>query len=169
MAEHSPQPISKSELTKRLERSTRIGRNLDFEGTIEYRHVYSQAGGAQYGQAASPDEDLLIVYAEAFERDADPDDFSLEAILAHERGNQLLARHERLQRNLPGGWSTGSEEIVASLLGSLIVKDEKDQQDLLLKAIFEAETRGLKTEASVQLIIELRSLLEKILRWDRRN
>ena len=51
---------------------------------MEYRHVYSQTGGAQYGQASTETEDLLTVYAEAFERDANPEDFSLEAIVAHD-------------------------------------------------------------------------------------
>jgi hypothetical protein len=51
---------------------------------VEYRHVYSQTGGAQYGRGNTPEEDLLTVYAEAFERDADPQDFSLEAMIAHE-------------------------------------------------------------------------------------
>src|SRR5258706_9988556 len=138
MAPSRPRPISKSEHKARQRRAAQIARGFGFAGRVEYRHVYSQAGGAQYGLAASPNQDLLIVYAEAFERDADPDDFSLEAILAHERGHQLLARHERLTRNIPPGWSGISEEIVASLLGSLLVRDDKDQQDLLLKALFEA-------------------------------
>ena len=43
--------------------------------------------------AGSAEEDLLIVYAEAFAKEADPEDFSLTAILAHERGHQILARH----------------------------------------------------------------------------
>ncbi len=106
---------------------------------------------------------MLTVYAEAFERDADPDDFSLEAMIAHERGHQLLARHRRLTRNLPRGWSGVSEEIVASLLGSLLVEVEKDQQDLLLKALFEAEKQGLDNDRASLLLMELRALLETIL------
>jgi hypothetical protein len=35
---------------------------------------------AQYGRGSTPEDDMLTVYAEAFERDADPDDFALEAI-----------------------------------------------------------------------------------------
>ncbi len=91
----------KSELVARERRASRIAREVGFEGRVEYRHVYSQSGGAQFGLGASPGQDLLIVYAEAFERDANPEDFSLEAMIAHERGHQLLARHERLARNLP--------------------------------------------------------------------
>src|SRR5262249_35957879 len=126
-------------------------------------HVYSLAGGAQYGLGVEPNQDLLIVYAEAFERDADPDDFSLEAIVAHERGHQLLARHPPLARNLPQRWSGASEQLVASLLGSLLVDKEKDQQDLVLKALFEADKRGLERDRALLLILGLRALLERIL------
>jgi hypothetical protein len=69
---------------------------LGFIGRVEYCHVYSQTGGAQYGRGSAAEQDLLTVYAEAFERDADPNDFSLQAMLAHERGHQLLARHSRI-------------------------------------------------------------------------
>jgi hypothetical protein len=113
--------------------------------------------------AAVAEEDLLIVSAEAFERDADPDDFSLEAIVAHERGHQLAARHPRLARNLPRSLSGVTEEIVASLLGSLLVETEKDTQDLLLKALFEADRQGLEFEHAALLLTELRVLLEKML------
>jgi hypothetical protein len=98
---------------------------VGFVGRVEYRHLYSQTGGAQYGLATTAEDDLLTVYAEAFDRDADPDDFSLESIIAHERGHQLLARHPRLTRNMPRGWSGVTEEIVASLVGSLLVEARK--------------------------------------------
>jgi len=163
MPQPPPRPISASERQARQRTAAQIARRMGFVGRVEYRHVYSQSGGAQYGLAAAPEEDLLTVYAEAFERDADPDDFSLEAILAHERGHQLLARHPRLRRNLPRAWSGVSEEIVASLLGSLLVGAEKDQQDLLLKALFEAGNQGLEPERALLLVTELRGLLEKIL------
>jgi hypothetical protein len=48
--------------------------------------VYSQSGGAQYGPGAEAGLDLLTVYAEAFDQNADPDNYSLSAIIAHERG-----------------------------------------------------------------------------------
>jgi hypothetical protein len=163
MAQPRPRPISAAERLARERRASQVARRLGFEGCVEYRHVYSQAGGAQYGLAVAPEQDLLIVYAEAFERDADPDDFSLEAIVAHERGHQLLARHQRLTRNLPRAWSGITEEIVASLLGSLLVEKEKDQQDLLLKALSEADKQRLEPDRATLLIMELRALLEKIL------
>ena len=136
---------------------------MGFVGNIEYRHVYSQAGGAQYGLATTAEEDLLIVYVEAFERDADPNEFSLESIIAHERGHQLLARHERLIRSLPPTWSDITEEIVASLVGAILVEDEKDHRDLVLKAMFEATERGMSIEHATSLITGLLVLLERIL------
>lgn len=163
MPQLPPPPITNAQQKARERRVSEIAGRLGFEGHVEYRHAYSRSGGAQYGYAVSAKQDLLIVYAEAFERDADPDEFSLEAIIAHERGHQLLARHERLTRNLPSGWSGVSEEIVASLLGSLLVTEEKDQQDLLLKSLFDAETHGLDADQATALILELRALLEKIL------
>src|SRR5690242_14626070 len=98
MATRSPQPLSPAELRARRGRVTRLARGLGFVGRVEYRHVYSQTGGAQYGRGTTAADDLLTVYAEAFERDADREDFSLEAILAHERGHQLLARHPRIAK-----------------------------------------------------------------------
>jgi hypothetical protein len=86
---------------------------------VEYRHVYSQTGGAQYCRGNTHEEDLLTVYAEAFERDADPDDFSLEAMIAHECGHQILAWHHRIAKRV-AGISEASEEILASLLGAMI-------------------------------------------------
>src|SRR5436190_3478420 len=96
MARSSPAPISLKEHRARLRRATRIARALGFIGQVEYRHVRSFTGGAQYGRGSAIQDDLLTVYSEAFERDANPSDFSLEAILAHERGHQLLARHPKL-------------------------------------------------------------------------
>ena len=163
MAQPRPRPISAAERVARQRRVSGIARGLGFIGRVEYRHVQSHAGGAQYGLAVLPEQDLLIVYADAFERDADPEDFSMEAIVGHERGHQLLARHPRLTRNLPAAWSGATEEIVASLLGSLIVTSEKDRQDLLAKAVFEADRDGLDPQGTTVLILELRTLLEKIL------
>ncbi len=91
-----PKPISATEHRARLRRARRISRRLGFVGRVEYRHVYSRSGGAQYGIGSSADEDILIVYAEAFERDADPADFGMEALVAHECGHQRLIRNRDL-------------------------------------------------------------------------
>src|SRR5438445_1868677 len=117
MATPSPPRLTPAEQHARRNRVARLARKLGFIGRIEYRHVYSQTGGAQYGRGRTAAEDLLTVYAEAFERDANPVDFSLEAIIAHECGHQLLARHPRIVKRVEGRTSIASEEILASLLG----------------------------------------------------
>src|SRR5260370_42688526 len=150
-----PQPLSSAQLRTRLNRLGRIATRLGFVGQVEYRHVYSQAGGAQYGLAREPRNDLLIVYAEAFERDADPEDFSLDAILAHERGHQLLARHPRLARHLVGGLSAASEEILASILGAMVCAPGPDRDALLAKATAELISRGGAPDAATRQLQNL--------------
>jgi hypothetical protein len=109
-----------------------MAKDFGFVGNVEYRHVYSQTGGAQYGRGSTPANDLLTVYAEAFERDADPEDFSLAAMIAHECGHQILARHPRIARRV-AGVSEASEEILASLLGAMICNDDADRVLLFAK------------------------------------
>src|SRR6478736_5587006 len=82
----------------RRNRVARIANVLGFVGRVEYRHVYSQTGGAQYGRGSTPEADLLTVYAEAFERDADSEDFSLEAMIAHECGQSAKGASRQLQQ-----------------------------------------------------------------------
>lgn len=158
-----PKPIATGDRRARSRRVARIARRFGFVGRVEYRHVSSSTGGAQYGVGATAAEDLLTVYAEAFQRDADPDDFSLEAIVAHERGHQLLARHQRLRRLLAGRASEASEEVLASIVGSLIADEPEDQEALVLKALDEALARGVATADAPSLVFEMRSYLERIL------
>src|SRR5882724_11003359 len=127
MASPSPRPLPPAERQARRRRIARLARGLGFVGRVEYRHVYSQTGGAQYGRGTTAADDLLTVYAEAFERDADPEDFSLDAILAHERGHQLLARHPKIAKRAEGRISIASEEILASLLGAMICSNRSDR------------------------------------------
>jgi hypothetical protein len=103
---------------------------LGFVGMVEYRHVYSQTGGAQYGRGSTVQQEVLTVYAEAFERDEDPEDFSLEAIIAHERDHQILARHPPLSQRM-AGLSSASEEILASLVGAMVCPESKGPRDAL--------------------------------------
>ena len=77
MGREQPDSISTAERARRLRRVRRIAQHLGFLGRVEYRHVFSGTGGAQFGLGSSPAHDLLVVYAEAFARDADADDFSL--------------------------------------------------------------------------------------------
>jgi hypothetical protein len=112
MAARSPDPISPDESRRRRGRVLRLARSVGFVGRVEYRHVYRQSGGAQYGRGAGGD--VLITHAEAFERDADPEDFSLLSIVAHERGHQTVARHARLSPLLVGV-SPAAEEVLGSV------------------------------------------------------
>lgn len=132
-------------------------------GRVEYRQVSSRAGGAQYGLGASPTDDLLVVYADAFERDANPDDFSLEAIIAHERGHQILCRDTRLERLVTGRISVASEEVLASLIGSLISEIPADRESLVLKAASELVERGMPARDARRLVRQLRDYLERYL------
>jgi|ERR1019366_8144886 hypothetical protein len=163
MATPSPPPLTRSDRRNRLNRIGRIARQLGFEGEVEYCHVYSLAGGAQYGKGPKSEDDLLIVYAEAFERDADPEDFSLTAILAHERGHQLLARHPRIAKQVAGRISGASEEILASLLGAMLCESEADRENLTFKAIAELTDHGESPDAAFKQLQKLRDLFEALL------
>jgi hypothetical protein len=140
----------------------RTARALGFVGRVEYRHVYSQSGGAQYGRGTQAGADLLTVYAEAFERDADPEDFSLLAIIAHERGHQLLARHPRLSLSLASA-SPGAEEVLASLLGALVLQPGPDRDTLRDKAAFDLLSRGATAETAARVIENLWEQMGRLL------
>src|SRR5438094_121152 len=142
MATGQPPALTARQQRARFNRIMGIANRLGFVGIVEYRHVYSHAGGAQYGQARRAEEDLLIVYAEAFEKDGDPNDFSLTAILAHERGHQILVRHRRIAKRVAGRISEAGEEILASLLGAMICPAQADHDDLIAKAAAELVKHG---------------------------
>lgn len=131
-------------------------------GNVEYRHVYSQTGGAQYGRGSTQAADLLTVYAEAFERDADAEDFSLKGMIAHECGHQILARHSRIAKRV-AGVSEASEEILASLLGAMICNDDTDRATLFAKATAELLELGQSAEVAQRQLQELWDLLEVLL------
>jgi len=162
VATRSPDPIPPAESRRRRARIMRIARSVGFVGRVEYRHVYSQTGGALYGRGARATADLLSVFAEAFERDANPDDFSLRAIIAHERGHQLLARHSRLSTRL-AGVSDAAEEVLASLLGALVVEPGPDRDVLIAKATAEILAGGREPEDAVRLITKLWNTLRELL------
>jgi hypothetical protein len=162
MATKFPRPLSAADLLVRQNQVALIATTLGFDGTAEYRHVYSQTGGAQYGRGSTKADDLLAVFAEAFERDADAEDFSLEAMIAHERGHQILARHSRIAKRV-AGISATSEEILASLLGSMICQDEEDREMLYAKAAAELLECGQSAEATDRQLRNLWELLEALL------
>lgn len=162
MASPSPQPIEPAELRRRRSVVLRLARAVGFVGRVEYRHVYSQSGGAQYGRGAEAGADLLTVYAEAFDRDANPDDFSLSAIIAHERGHQILVRHPRLSALLASA-SAAAEEVLASLLGALVLEPGPDRDTLVDKAAFELVSRGAMAETVERVIRNLWDQLGRLL------
>jgi hypothetical protein len=162
MATPSPGPLTAAERRARRNSAARIARKFGFVGRVEYRHIYSQTGGAQYGRGNTPKEDLLAVYSEAFERDADPEDFSLKAIIAHECGHQILARHPRIAQRA-AGISEASEEILASLLGAMICDAEADHVALFAKAVAELLDRGQSVEQASRQLQNLWALLETLL------
>jgi len=105
----------------------------------------------------------LIVYADAFERDANPEDFSLEAILAHERGHQLLARHPRLARQVAARISPASEEILASIVGAMLCPAEADRDALLGKATAALLGHGEEPDSAARQVQALWDHLERLL------
>jgi hypothetical protein len=157
------EPISSAEFDARLDRVVAIARGLGFVGEVHYRHGNTTSGGATYCLAPAIEQDTLIVYAAAFSRDASGDDFSLEAIIAHERGHQLLYRNERLLRVRPKEMSETTEEVLASLVGSLIVQNDRDGELLEMKALFELMKFGIKMSDALQLVKKNLRLLEGIL------
>ena len=163
MMSPSPDPLSPSKRRVRQSRVARLAKSFGFLGRIEYRHVYSQSGGAQYGRGPTVEEDILTVYAEAFERDANPDDFSLATIIAHERGHQLLARHPRIGPRLGAGITLAAEEVLASLIGSMVCGAGHDRNLLVAKATAELLQRGTAPEDAVRLILNLLELLGEYL------
>ncbi len=104
--------------------------------------------------------DLLVVYAEAFARDTDPEDFSLDAIIAHERGHQVVCRSATLKQHLSEKIGLPAEEILASLVGSLLVDTATDRETLVLKALDEAIRCGVDLSDAMELVFELRRFLE---------
>ncbi len=150
------------EALRRRSVALRLARAVGFVGRVEYRHVYSQSGGAQYGRGAEASTDLLTVYAEAFDRDADPDDFSLSAIIGHERGHQVFARHPRLSVLLASA-SPAAEEVLASLLGALALEPGPDRDTLVDKAAFELVNRGATAEMAEPVITNLWDQLGRLL------
>ena len=161
MTARSPDPIDALETRRRRDAIRRLARSVGFVGRVEYRHEYSQTGGAQYARGVNGDS--IVVYAEAFVRDADPDDFSLLAIIAHERGHQLLAREPRLFDRM-ANISLNAEEVLASLLGALVLEPGDDRDALIAKATVEVLSAGnTSAEAAVGLIQDLWNLLEALL------
>ncbi len=105
----------------------------------------------------------MVVYAEAFERDANPDDFRLEALIAHECGHQRLLRAKNL-REVLAKFPEEFEEILASIVGSILLRDAESSQTLVWKATAElAEMHIISAENTVHFVERLRQLLRNFL------
>jgi hypothetical protein len=158
-----PAVIGEAEKTSRIARIAEIASRLHFVGHVEYRHVYSQSSGAQYGIGPRADDDILVVYAEAFERDSDPDDFRLEAFIAHESGHQRLHRDSTLRPVLAKFPGDELEEIVASLIGSILLGEPATSQTLVWKATAELTDLGMAGEKAKAFAERLHKLLRQLL------
>jgi hypothetical protein len=158
-----PEPISRGEQRARIRRITEIADRFGFTGDVEYRHVYSRSGGAQFGIGPSADDDIMVVYAEAFERDADPDDFRLEALIAHECGHQRLHRNPKLRPVLARFPGEEFEEILASLVGSILLGESESSQALVWKAAAELTDLGATIAYAERLVERLIDILRKLL------
>ncbi len=157
-----PEPISRAEQRARIRPVTEIADGYGFTGEVEYRHVYSRSGGAQYGIGPSADDDIMAVYAEAFERDADTDDFRLEALIAHECGHQRLHRDPKLRPVLAKFPGEEFEEILASLVGSILLGESESSQTLAWKAAAELTDLGVTVEYAEHLVERLIVILRKL-------
>jgi hypothetical protein len=104
-----------------------------------------------------------VVYAEAFERNADPDDFSLEAIIAHECGHQKLLRNPRLRPVLTSFSDERLEEVLASLVGSLLVGESDSSRTLVWKATVELAQLGMPAASTMSLVDRMRIILRHLL------
>lgn len=164
MAGREADVFDEHQISRRQRRVERLASVFGFVGLVEYRHAYSQSGGAQFCFGADAASDVLLVYAEAFDRDQDPDDFSLAAIIAHECGHQRLLRDSRLAA-IGRKWSGQVvEEVLASLIGSLLVEDRRDAEDLVGKATVDLATLDLSAAAIVRTIEQLRGILKEAVR-----
>jgi hypothetical protein len=161
MPKPKPDPISRARRRVRIERALRIARRLGFVGEIEYRHVYGRSGGAQYRAGSSPEDDTLVVYAKAFERDADPNDFSLEAIIAHERGHQLVKWDHNIRATIRRLFSDNLEEFFGSLLGYLLLGETEASWPLRMKASTELLRAQLPADDVDAFVDEVISILRR--------
>lgn len=137
-----------------------MARRLGFVGRVHYRNDPTDSGGAQFVPGTAGD--TMVVYAEAFRRDADPDDFSLRAILAHERGHQVLVRDARLAERI-AGMPLVAEEVLASLIGARLVGPGADHDGLVAKATVDLLTAGVQPERAARLVGDLWGLLGELL------
>ena len=156
-----PEPISAKDADARLARIIAISVQLGFTGSVQYRHVYSQSGGAQYCIGPTADDDIMVVYAEAFEFDADPEEYNLDAMIAHECGHQRIIRNPKVR----GIWakfpSAAFEEVLASLVGAVLLGDTASARTLVWRAATELSDMGMPDSGAVLLVERVKHFLEE--------
>ena len=83
--------------------------------------------------------------------------------MAHEVGHQAVSRNTKLRRALPPTTTEQAEEILASLIASLLGARPSDRESLSAKALHDTLNCGLTIREATELISELRTLLENVL------
>ena len=105
----------------------------------------------------------MILCAEAFERDADPDDYDLDAIIAHECGHQRLHRVPELRAIMEQYPGEAFEEILASFVGCILMGEAESAWMLLSRATSELGDLGIPSEVCALLSLRITRQLEKYL------
>lgn len=163
MTHNPPKPITLTERARRIDLVRQLAKKLRFCGRVEYHHRFSSAGPAQIRFGSKIVDDVMRVFAQAFDWSEDSQHFSPEAIMAHECGHQVFHRHRHLRRWFGSDISESHEEIVASLIGSLLVTSAADNDALRDKALGDALEAGTNPVDVTAMINGLRKFLEFML------
>ena len=102
----------------------------------------------------------MRVFAQAFDWVGDPREYSLEAIMAHECGHQVFHRHRWLRRWFGSELSESREEVIASLIGALLVASVSDHDALRDKAVGDALMAGMSLTEAAAFIAGINQALE---------
>ncbi len=99
----------------------------------------------------------------SLETHADPDDFGLDSLIAHECGHQRLIRDHDLRKILLTFPGEELEEILASLVGSILLGETESAKTLVWKATAELGNLRIAGAGAVQMIERFRRLLRNFL------
>lgn len=163
MSSHQPSAITFTERARRIDLVRQLAAKVGFCGRVEYRHRYDSSGPAQIRLGAKIGDDVMLVFAEAFDWKEDSRHFSLEAVLAHECGHQVFHHHPMLRRLFARDLSIHLEEIAASIIGALLVTNVADHDALLDKAVGEALQGCSDPADAAQTFNGIRKTLEVVL------
>ena len=163
MSTDQPPPITLTERARRIDLIRQIATTLGFRGRVEYRHYYGSSGPAQLRLGRKIVDDEMRVFAQAFDWNDDSREFSVEAIIAHECGHQVYHRHRWVQRWFGSDISESQEEVIASLIGALLVTTVADHDALQDKALGDALNAGTNPAEAVAFINGVNKVLEVVL------